>query len=121
MVFHSIAPSIYGHLNVCPRPPTSQHRTLQVKTALALAMFGGCAKEFENKHRIRGDLNCLLLVGRLASSCFTQPRRATRAWPRVSFSNMSKKRRTGPSTRRAKVDCSAWLALTAVQVPRRWD
>mmetsp|Transcript_9781 Transcript_9781/g.34428 ORF Transcript_9781/g.34428 Transcript_9781/m.34428 type:complete len:900 (+) Transcript_9781:156-2855(+) len=43
----SIAPSIYGQ----------QH----VKRALALAMFGGCAKNIDGKHRIRGDINVLLL------------------------------------------------------------
>jgi len=42
----SIAPFIYGYTNV--------------KIALALAMFGGQEK-FDGKHRIRGDINVLLL------------------------------------------------------------
>jgi DNA replication licensing factor MCM2 len=42
----SIAPFIYGHINV--------------KTALALALFGGCEKS-NGKHRLRGDINILLL------------------------------------------------------------
>jgi DNA replication licensing factor MCM2 len=46
-IVRSIAPSIYGHDNV--------------KTALALAMFGGVAKMVDSRHRIRGDINCLLL------------------------------------------------------------
>lgn len=46
-VFASIAPSIYGHANI--------------KRALALALFGGQAKEVGEKHRIRGDINVLLL------------------------------------------------------------
>lgn len=46
MVFKSIAPSIWGHENV--------------KIGMALAMFGGQAKEME-KHRIRGDINVLVL------------------------------------------------------------
>eukprot|EP00178_Gracilaria_changii_P010934 TRINITY_DN315_c0_g3_i1.p1 TRINITY_DN315_c0_g3~~TRINITY_DN315_c0_g3_i1.p1 ORF type:complete len:972 (+),score=217.24 TRINITY_DN315_c0_g3_i1:219-3134(+) len=46
-MFASIAPSIYGHSNI--------------KRALALALFGGQAKEVGEKHRIRGDINCLLL------------------------------------------------------------
>ncbi|KAK4535058.1 hypothetical protein CDCA_CDCA03G1083 [Cyanidium caldarium] len=43
----SIAPSIYGHTNI--------------KRALALALFGGEAKEIGEKHRTRGDINVLLL------------------------------------------------------------
>jgi DNA replication licensing factor MCM2 len=46
-IFNSIAPSIYGH----------QH----VKMGLALSMFGGCAKNVNGKHRIRGDINVLML------------------------------------------------------------
>jgi DNA replication licensing factor MCM2 len=46
-IINSIAPSIYGHNFV--------------KKALALAMFGGEAKDINGKHRIRGDINVLLL------------------------------------------------------------
>lgn len=46
-VFASIAPSIYGHSNI--------------KRALALALFGGQGKEVGEKHRIRGDINILMM------------------------------------------------------------
>jgi DNA replication licensing factor MCM2 len=46
-IMASIAPSIFGHEFV--------------KTALALAMFGGMPKDVGGKHRIRGDINVLLL------------------------------------------------------------
>ena len=46
-IVSSIAPSIFGHEDV--------------KTALALSMFGGQAKDISGKHRIRGDINVLLL------------------------------------------------------------
>ena len=46
-VFNSIAPSIYGHD--------------YVKKGLTLCMFGGEAKDVGGKHRIRGDINMLLL------------------------------------------------------------
>ncbi|KAL3609596.1 hypothetical protein D5086_000616 [Populus alba] len=46
-IIKSIAPSIYGHEDI--------------KTALALAMFGGQEKNVEGKHRLRGDINVLLL------------------------------------------------------------
>ena len=46
-IIESIAPSIYGHEDI--------------KTALALSMFGGVAKDVGGKHRIRGDINVLLL------------------------------------------------------------
>ena len=46
-IIKSIAPSIYGN----------EH----VKTALALAMFGGREKNLDKKHRVRGDINVLLL------------------------------------------------------------
>ncbi|KAI8832722.1 MCM2/3/5 family-domain-containing protein [Chytridium lagenaria] len=46
-IIKSIAPSIYGHE--------------EVKTALALAMFGGVPKNPQGKHRLRGDINVLLL------------------------------------------------------------
>ena len=46
-IFNSIAPSIYGHN--------------KVKTALALSMFGGVHKDINGKHRIRGDINVLIL------------------------------------------------------------
>jgi DNA replication licensing factor MCM2 len=46
-IFKSIAPSIHGHKHI--------------KMSLAMALFGGCPKDIKNKHRIRGDVNCLLL------------------------------------------------------------
>jgi len=46
-IIKSIAPSIYGHEGL--------------KTALALAMFGGQEKNVEGKHRLRGDINVFLL------------------------------------------------------------
>ncbi|OCH90248.1 MCM-domain-containing protein [Obba rivulosa] len=45
-IVKSIAPSIYGHEDI--------------KTALALSMFGGVRKDREG-HRVRGDINVLLL------------------------------------------------------------
>lgn len=46
-LFASMAPSIYGHSDI--------------KRALALALFGGQAKEVGEKHRIRGDINILMM------------------------------------------------------------
>ena len=46
-IIASIAPSIYGHTDI--------------KTAVALALFGGVSKVAQGKHNIRGDLNILLL------------------------------------------------------------
>ncbi|KAJ6820966.1 uncharacterized protein M6B38_365495 [Iris pallida] len=46
-IIKSIAPSIYGHDDI--------------KTAIALAMFGGQEKNVKGKHRLRGDINVLLL------------------------------------------------------------
>jgi len=46
-VIASMAPSIYGHTDI--------------KTAVALSLFGGVSKEAQGKHRIRGDINILLL------------------------------------------------------------
>ncbi|KAG1370239.1 DNA replication licensing factor MCM2 [Cocos nucifera] len=46
-IIRSIAPSIYGHEDI--------------KTAIALAMFGGQEKNVKGKHRLRGDINVLLL------------------------------------------------------------
>jgi hypothetical protein len=46
-VMRSIAPSIYGHENI--------------KMALALALFGGVDKQPTDSHRLRGDINVLLL------------------------------------------------------------
>lgn len=43
----SIAPSIYGHKDI--------------KTAISLSLFGGVPKDINGKHRIRGDINVLLL------------------------------------------------------------
>ena len=47
MLIASIAPSIYGHTDI--------------KTAVALSLFGGVSKEAQGKHKIRGDINILLL------------------------------------------------------------
>ena len=47
MIFNSIAPSIYGNTFI--------------KKALAIAMFSGVAKDPQGKHKIRGDINVLLL------------------------------------------------------------
>ena len=44
-IYGSIAPSIYGHSSI--------------KRALALAMFGG--EPVQGTHRVRGDINVLLL------------------------------------------------------------
>ena len=46
-IVQSMAPSIFGH----DMP----------KMALAMALFGGVAKNVNDKHRIRGDCNVLLL------------------------------------------------------------
>ncbi|KAL1413566.1 MCM DNA helicase complex subunit [Vanrija albida] len=46
-IIKSIAPSIYGHDDI--------------KTAIALSLFGGLSKDVNGKHRIRGDINVLLL------------------------------------------------------------
>ncbi|CAK7336004.1 unnamed protein product [Dovyalis caffra] len=46
-IIKSVALSIYGHEDI--------------KTALTLAMFGGQEKNVEGKHRLRGDINVLLL------------------------------------------------------------
>lgn len=46
-IIDSMAPSIYGHRDI--------------KTAVALSLFGGVAKEAQGKHKIRGDINVLLL------------------------------------------------------------
>lgn len=46
-IIKSIAPSIYGHDDI--------------KTAIAMSLFGGCSKDINRKHRIRGDINVLLL------------------------------------------------------------
>lgn len=46
-IIASIAPSIYGHTDI--------------KTAVALSLFGGVSKVAQGKHNIRGDINVLLL------------------------------------------------------------
>ncbi|KDQ53623.1 hypothetical protein JAAARDRAFT_197421 [Jaapia argillacea MUCL 33604] len=46
-IIKSVAPSIYGHEDI--------------KTALALSLFGGVSKDIKRKMRIRGDINVLLL------------------------------------------------------------
>lgn len=47
LIFSSIAPSIYGNDFI--------------KKAITLAMFGGVSKDIQGKHKIRGDINVLLL------------------------------------------------------------
>ncbi len=42
IIINSMAPSIHGHRDI--------------KTAIALALFGGVAKDVENKHRLRGGI-----------------------------------------------------------------
>ena len=46
-IVKSIAPSIYGHEDI--------------KTAIALSLFGGVSKDINHKHRVRGDINLLML------------------------------------------------------------
>ncbi|OAQ60255.1 DNA replication licensing factor mcm2 [Pochonia chlamydosporia 170] len=46
-IVNSMAPSIYGHTDI--------------KTAVALSLFGGVAKKTKGEHHIRGDINVLLL------------------------------------------------------------
>ncbi|KAK4104498.1 MCM-domain-containing protein [Parathielavia hyrcaniae] len=46
-IIKSIAPSIYGHTDI--------------KTAVALSLFGGVAKTTKGAHHVRGDINVLLL------------------------------------------------------------
>ncbi|KAG9050213.1 MCM DNA helicase complex subunit [Tulasnella sp. UAMH 9824] len=46
-IIKSIAPSIYGHEDI--------------KTAIALSLFGGVPKDINGKHSIRGDINVLML------------------------------------------------------------
>lgn len=46
-IVQSIAPSIYGHATC--------------KMALAMSLFGGVPKNVNDKHRVRGDVNVLLL------------------------------------------------------------
>ncbi|KAL2205499.1 MCM-domain-containing protein [Sarocladium strictum] len=46
-VINSMAPSIYGHTDI--------------KTAVALSLFGGVAKNTKGNHHVRGDINVLLL------------------------------------------------------------
>ena len=46
-IIKSIAPSIYGHEDI--------------KTAIALSLFGGVPKDINRKLNIRGDINVLLL------------------------------------------------------------
>lgn len=46
-IVKSIAPSIYGHQNI--------------KQGIALALFGGQEKHPSATHRLRGDINMLLL------------------------------------------------------------
>ncbi|KAI1118498.1 MCM-domain-containing protein [Nemania sp. NC0429] len=46
-IINSMAPSIYGHTDI--------------KTAVALSLFGGVAKTAKGSHHVRGDINVLLL------------------------------------------------------------
>eukprot|EP00127_Corallochytrium_limacisporum_P002506 Clim_evm63s128 gene=Clim_evmTU63s128 len=46
-IVKSIAPSIYGHEDI--------------KLALALSLFGGVPKQGDGKHKVRGDINILML------------------------------------------------------------
>ena len=46
-IIKSIAPSIYGHEDI--------------KTAIALSLFGGVPKNVNHKHPIRGDINVCLM------------------------------------------------------------
>ncbi|KAF8743961.1 hypothetical protein AX14_013363 [Amanita brunnescens Koide BX004] len=46
-IIKSIAPSVFGHEDI--------------KTAIALSLFGGVSKDINHKLRIRGDINVLLL------------------------------------------------------------
>ena len=46
-IVRSMAPSIYGHEDI--------------KTAVALSLFGGVSKTAQGRHQIRGDINILLL------------------------------------------------------------
>ncbi|KAI1270435.1 MCM-domain-containing protein [Xylariaceae sp. FL1019] len=46
-IVNSMAPSIYGHTDI--------------KTAVALSLFGGVAKIAKGSHHVRGDINVLLL------------------------------------------------------------
>ena len=46
-IIKSMAPSIYGHEDI--------------KTAIALSLFSGVSKDINHKHRIRGDINILML------------------------------------------------------------
>lgn len=56
-IIKSIAPSIYGHRHI--------------KTAVALSLFGGCPKDGGGMHRVRGDINVLLL-GKHINDCDIQ-------------------------------------------------
>jgi len=50
-------PSVSQALSLAP----SIHGQMHIKRALALALFGGCCKNVDGKHRIRGDVNVMLL------------------------------------------------------------
>lgn len=47
IIINSISSSIYGHEDI--------------KTAIALSLFGGVAKEISGRHRTRGDINVLIV------------------------------------------------------------
>lgn len=70
-IIASICPSIYGHG--------------RVKRAIALSLFGGCAKNPSNKHRIRGDIN-ILLCGDPGSAKSQFLKYTTKIAPRAVYS-----------------------------------
>lgn len=100
-IIASMAPSIYGHEDV--------------KTALAMAMFGGEAKTPGDKLRIRGDINVLVMgdpgtaksqvrVSPAACACERDRRLLGADWAlaRRSSSSTSRRRRTAWSSRRGR-------------------
>jgi hypothetical protein len=92
-IVESIAPSIYGHANI--------------KQGIALALFGGQEKHPSATHRLRGDINMLLL-----GDPGGWPRLARLAWP-------------GPPSAPPVGDFAFWLSLSpkcncSCGVRRRW-
>jgi DNA replication licensing factor MCM2 len=95
----SIAPSIYGH-DFC-------------KMALAMSLFGGVAKNINDKHRIRGRLSArrrssvwhfpFSLTVRFPQATLTSSFWVILVRPRVKCSSMRKTRLHAPSTVQEKV------------------